>query len=185
MVSAGSLDNQVSVDPTWRTTNGQQSNPIFSNFVPKWKASVPHPDSSSLQICSRQPLWQGLKKKQAYPRTRCSMMAITRLPSHVHCQMYTPTCRTPSAQPHDREINDKTKDPVSKCYLFRYITYYSYAMIHYHVKWSAWPGLNPLVVSAGSLDNRVSVDPTWRTTNGQQFKQLNGTRAKARKNNLQ
>ena len=32
-------------------------------------------------------------------------------------------------------------------------------------------------VSAESLDNRVAVDPTCRTTNGQQSKQLNDTRA--------
>ena len=41
------------------------------------------------------------------------------------------------------------------------------------------------VVSAESLDNWVAVDQTWRTTNGQQSKQLNGTRAEVLKNNLQ
>ena len=41
------------------------------------------------------------------------------------------------------------------------------------------------VVSAESLDNRVAVNPMCRTTNGQQSKQLNDTRAEALKNNLQ
>ena len=41
------------------------------------------------------------------------------------------------------------------------------------------------VVSTESLDNRVTVDPTWQTTNGQQSKQLNDTRAEALNNNLQ
>ena len=44
-----------------------------------------------------------------------------------------------------------------------------------------WVTYYAVVVSSGSPDNHVAVDPKWQTTNGLQFKQLNGTRAKALK----
>ena len=109
--------------------------------------NVPHPDSSSLQICSRQLSQHGLKKKLPYPCTRCSVTAITHFPSHVHSQ----TSHLLHNHLLERTVRQQTQTP-------------NVIFSHYNsllvcndllpcVNGNAQPGLNPLYI--GPCENSI------------------------------